>query len=156
MSDPYDLVELSLDEVQALRHVVLRPGLDEQIVVESCNDHLEGAAHFGVREGGAVIAIGSISPDPHPSGGGFGWWRLRMMAVHPDFAGKGLGSVVLGACARHAAENGGVAMWANARMTAVGFYMRNGWMFDGEEFVDADTQLPHLRMTRMIGNVKLT
>jgi GNAT superfamily N-acetyltransferase len=156
VTETYDLVDLSLSDVQPLRRAVLRPWLDTDAKVESLNDHVDGAAHFGVRFAGEVVAIGSISPQAHPSGGGFGWWRLRMMAVHPDFAGKGLGSVVLDACIRHAAEQGGVAMWANARMTAVGFYMRNGWLLDGQEFIDDEAQLPHVRMTRMIGTVVLT
>ena len=40
-------------------------------------------------------------------------------------------------------EAGAPLIWANARTTALGFYLRHGWQVAGEEFLASDTGLPH-------------
>jgi predicted GNAT family N-acyltransferase len=45
-----------------------------------------------------------------------------------------------------AREAGSPLLWANARSAAIGFYERLGWRVVGEEFVAADSGLPHKPM----------
>ena len=42
---------------------------------------------------------------------------------------------------------GGSLLWCNARVSAAGFYARQGFAVHGEQFVD-DRGVPHLRMWR--------
>lgn len=69
--------------------------------------------------------------------------QLRGMATEPGLAGSGLGSLLLLAGIERARASGATHVWANARLTALGFYERHGFSLVGGEFVDATTGLPH-------------
>ena len=65
------------------------------------------------------------------------------MAVDPSRQGSGVGAQVLSQAVAAAREAGAPLIWANARTTALGFYLRHGWQVAGEEFLASDTGLPH-------------
>jgi GNAT superfamily N-acetyltransferase len=58
--------------------------------------------------------------------------RLRQIAVHPDFEGRGVG----GAITQHVEERsralGAIEVVANARAEKVGFFRRQGWIEQGD------------------------
>jgi len=81
---------------------------------------------------GAVLAVGSLLPEgPPPSlaldSGTTTWWRIRGMATAEGMRGRGLGGTVLGELLARAEEQGGGAVWCNARVPAVPFYRRAGF-----------------------------
>lgn len=80
-----------------------------------------------------------------------GEWQLRGMATTPERRGQGIGAAVLAAALELVAERGGRQLWCNARTGARDFYARHGFTVDGDEFVQAETGLPHVRMYRTIG-----
>jgi ribosomal protein S18 acetylase RimI-like enzyme len=152
-----ELVEPSA--VRPLRREVLRPGRPaDESIFEGDDDPL--AAHVAVRTvaaagtgptpGAETLAVGTIHPEPPPwepvrSDG----WRIRGMATRASDRGRGLGRTVLNALLGHAAKNGGGVVWCNARVTAVGLYLRHGFVVQGEQFVVPDIG-PHLQMWRTI------
>ena len=138
-----------LDEVLPLRHSVLRPGRPS---TASHYDADAGAVHVGAWESDEIVGCGTVfpqawdGPPPEPLA-----WRLRGMAVRPDRHGQGIGRLVLTALVDAAAEAGAPVIWANARSTALPFYLRQGWQIAGEEFVTAATGLPHFPILRNHG-----
>lgn len=76
-----------------------------------------------------------------PAGNGL---QLRAMAVDPARQRGGVGVAVLGAAAG-IARDAGQSLWCEARAHAVGFYERNGWAVESEQF-DVPTIGPHYRM----------
>jgi len=133
-----------VDEIFPLRHAVLRPG---RPVTYSDYGEDDGAVHVGAWDDGELVGCATVFPDPWP--GSPGWpaepraWRLRGMAVDPSRQGAGIGGLVLAEAVAAAVEAGAPLMWANGRSAALRFYARHGWEVAGDEFVTADTGLPH-------------
>lgn len=120
--------------VRPLRQRVLRPHqtLGEQVYP---GDALEGAGHFAAYgPDGAVLGVASVAPEPYPAGGGRGDRRIRGMATEPAARGRGIGALLLTACLQHARASGATRVWCNARSGARGFYEREGFAIDGDEF----------------------
>jgi GNAT superfamily N-acetyltransferase len=125
--------------VRPLRQKVLRP---HQTVAEQVyeGDDAAGAGHFAAfldDDGDQVVGIASITPEPFPGAGGAraGDWRIRGMATDPDVGrGLGAGGALLRACLAWARDAGAARVWCNARSPVRGFYEREGFVVEGDEF----------------------
>ena len=140
------LRRVRLDEVLALRHAVLRPGLP----VESAafdGDDAPDTFHFGAFEGSEVVGCLSFMRCDRDGEA----YQLRGMATAPAMRGHGVGRELLSfAEATVAAETGIRRLWCNARVEAIGFYERLGWVAVSEEF-DVPTVGLHRVMVRRSG-----
>ncbi len=135
---------VSAQDTLALRQQVLRPHQRrDQTVLPG--DDVPGALHLAARQDGAIVAIGSISPDPHPHDPRDGDWRVRGMAAAPEARGRGHGSAILAGLIAHATQNGARRVWCNARTPARSLYDRAGFVVEGEQF-EIDPIGPHLLM----------
>jgi ribosomal protein S18 acetylase RimI-like enzyme len=140
-----------------LRLTVLRPGMGPESVRFPGDDHplaAHAAASLTVGEhpGPQVVAVGSVYPDPPP------WeperpraWRIRGMATRPAVRSRGLGRAVLDALMAHAAAHGGEVIWCHARIGALDFYRRAGFVAVGSTFDDGVAM--HRSMSRPLGAV---
>ena len=143
----FTVVEIAADETHDLRLQVLRNDTPTANVTFP-EDDLPGTFHLGVRDGeGNLVAISTWIPRPFVNEPGV---QLRGMASAPHVQGRGVGAMLLKAgCTRAAAV--APLVWARARDTALGFYLRHGFVVDGEGFIDDQTQKPHhvivLRLT---------
>ncbi|MCW2758814.1 MAG: family N-acetyltransferase [Nocardioidaceae bacterium] len=131
--------EVTAAESADLRRRVLRGGRDVPLPGDEEPSH-----HVGVYDEGRLVATGNIRKEPsfHLSET---WWRIRGMATEPDHRGRGAGRLVLDALLEHARTNGGGGVWCNARLPAVAFYERAGFVTDGAEWTDPEIG-PHVRM----------
>lgn len=121
------------EDTYPLRLLVLRPGG----VVEDChwaNDRLEGSFHLAAQIGEHRISIGSFYPERHPQLLGWKQYRLRGMATHPDFQGQGAGKRMLEFAVEHLKAQNADRLWCNARIKAVPFYEKLGFLREGPEF----------------------
>lgn len=84
--------------------------------------------------------------------------QLRYMATDFDAQGKGYGAIVLEAAGEMLRERGVQQLWANARDTALGFYLATGWSaIEGSENLSTETQLPHTVIYKLlIGETQTT
>jgi GNAT superfamily N-acetyltransferase len=126
-------------EIRPLRQAVLRPG---QPVADSVYPQDDVAVHVGGWDDGELVACATLFADPWPDEPRA--WRLRGMAVEPSRQGTGIGRLVLAEGVEAAWASGAPLLWANARTSALGFYVRLGWRPVGGEFVPADSGLPHV------------
>lgn len=141
-----EIVEASAELTRPLRLAVLRPGFPSD--TPTLEDP-PGALHLAARDDGDVVGAAVLLPRafaPQPDRRA---WQLRGMAVAPDAQGTGVGARVLDAAVRLAATHGVELLWCQARTTAVGFYERQGWQVEGDEFTGA-IGLPHLLMWRPV------
>jgi len=116
-----------------LRQLVLRPGQP----IEECdfpNDRNPDSFHLGV-ERGSIIAIGSFYGERHDALKGWKQYRLRGMAVHPDFRGKGAGAMLMRFGISHLKDQRADLLWCNARENATSFYKKLGFAPHGEPFL---------------------
>jgi GNAT superfamily N-acetyltransferase len=133
----------SLEEILALRHAVLRPGLPRESAAFE-GDGAPDTLHFGAFDGS--VAVGCLSFMRQDRGGPA--HQLRGMATAPGARGTGVGRMLL-AFAETAliAETGIRGLWCNARVESIGFYERVGWTAVSEVF-DVPGVGPHRVMVR--------
>lgn len=131
-----------LDEILALRHAELRPGLPLETARFDGDDEPE-TLHVAAEDDGAIVGCASFMRRPYD---GRPASQLRGMATRADRRGEGIGAAVLRFGV--AALGGDTALlWCNARIAAVPFYERQGWTVVSDVF-DIPTVGPHHVMAR--------
>jgi GNAT superfamily N-acetyltransferase len=137
------LVEQVRPEITfTLRQRVLRAGLDASSAFFP-GDRDRSSGHFAAYVDHKVVGVASILEEPETDGPGH--WRLRGMAVDPDHQGSGAGRALIERARDFVARSGGGLIWCNARLTAVGFYDKQGFTRVGEPWDEPGTG-PHVRM----------
>ena len=143
------VVDLDAGQTHDLRRRVLRSHLPGAPVANP-EDELPTTVHLGVvGDDGVVVGSATLFPEPTPHRPGWRAVRLRGMAVDPSWQGRGVGTLLLAALVRRAADDGYEVVWANGRDAALGFYRRHGWEVVGEGFVSIG--LPHHVVLRDLG-----
>lgn len=94
----------------------------------------ESCTHFIVRSDNGAIATARLTPDG----------QIGRMAVLSDYRGLGIGTALLLKILSHAKESGHDRLYIHAQKQAILFYERNGFIPEGNEFMDAG--IPHLAM----------
>ncbi len=140
MDEPAEYVVVVLDaaETHPLRRAVLRNDMPGRPVVFDGDDR-PGTVHLGVRAGNALVAISTWIPNSH---GNEPAVQLRGMATAPQLQGRGVGGILVEAGCLHAATLAPL-VWARARDSALNFYLRHGFMVEGDGFIDETTRIPH-------------
>jgi GNAT superfamily N-acetyltransferase len=76
--------------------------------------------------------------------------RLRGMAVDAELQRGGVGRAILAEAYRVAVEQGYDSIWCDARVSASGFYTREGWVRESDEYHVPDVG-PHYKMRKTVG-----
>jgi predicted GNAT family N-acyltransferase len=145
-----EVVELTAAQTHPLRRRVLRVGTASGAVAWE-GDLLPGTRHLGIVSAGRVVAVSTWLRQPLPDPPTVPAVRLRGMATDPGRRGEGLGRLLLAAGCDRVLDDGFDLVWANARTSALDFYLAAGFVVAGEEFLDATTGLPHHRIRRRLG-----
>jgi len=132
------------DLTRELRRRVMRPNLAPSD--ELPGDGVEDLVHFATfDDAGALIGACFIAPRACPwLSGDAPAWGLRQMATRPDRRRSGVGSSLLAAIMDFVGVP--ALIWCHARVEAADFYLRHGFVIDSDEYIDADTGMPHVRM----------
>ncbi len=125
---------ITATETLPLRSKVLRKGEPMEI----CHFQADGEPttfHMGYFSSeGQVICILTCQLESMEPYEGLGY-RLRGMATHPEWQGKGIGSILLKAAINHLAhEIKADYLWCHARRVAYDFYQNLAFEFLSEEF----------------------
>lgn len=89
-----------------------------------------GASERDVLEPGGIAAVGRLDLQPgHPRGASA---QLRYCAVAEAWRGKGAGQVLVGHLEDEARARGLHRLWMEARVAALNFYLRLGYVDMGE------------------------
>lgn len=83
--------------------------------------------HFGAFMDNELVGVVSL----FQNGGDF---QFRKFAVDETVQGKGIGKTMLQHLVDFAIEGGGQRLWCNARVTAIGFYLKFGFAHTGQLF----------------------
>lgn len=144
-----EIRRVSAEDVRPLRRRVLRAGLPKQNV-EFAGDDAADTFHAGAFVGGRLVAVATVLRRPPPGDPAVTTaWQVRGMATEPAARGRGLGGELLERCLEHVARSGGELVWCNARIRAVSFYERHGFVSEGDVFDIVDLG-PHMRMRRRV------
>ena len=107
-----------------LRQQVLYPAQKlYEMELEEDNDGI----HFGAFIDNALAGI--ISLFQHDT-----VFQFRKLAVLPEFQKMGIGNSLLNRVEEWALSENGTLIWCNARLSAIGFYMKAGYSHTGKLF----------------------
>jgi len=107
-----------------LRQKVLYPA--QKLYEMEMDEDLDGI-HFGAFSDNKLVAVVSL----FPKGDEF---QFRKFAVEPEYQGKGIGNMLLAYIVDFAQADGATRIWCNARLSAVGFYLKKGFKHTDQLF----------------------
>ena len=125
----------------ALNEVRREVFIEEQHVPEALEwDGLDESCHHVLvtAAGKGPVGTGRIKPDGH----------IGRMAVLKECRGEGVGSAMLAALLDFARQQQCVEVYLHAQVAAIPFYEKQGFIVDGEQFMDAG--IPHRRMVNRL------
>ena len=146
MINIFNIKEVSSEDVRPLRHTILRPNQDFSIT-DYPNDNDTSTFHLGLFAEDVLVGIASFYERNLELEASSGIWRLRGMAIDPDFQKMNLGSKLL-----EYAENklkGQDFIWCNARVSAIPFYTKMGFEKISEVFEIEDIG-PHFNLKKSL------
>jgi N-acetylglutamate synthase-like GNAT family acetyltransferase len=97
--------------------------------------------HFVLQDKSQVVGCVILVPEKESI-------KLRQMAIDEGYQGKGLGGVLLEGAESYARVHGYKEIYCHARKVAVGFYKKNQWFIDGNEFKEVG--IPHYKMVKKL------
>jgi GNAT superfamily N-acetyltransferase len=107
-----------------LRRDVLYPA---KKMFEMEMDEDKDGIHFGAFKDDKLAGVVSL----FQKGADF---QFRKLAIDPAVQKTGIGSSLLNYITTYAQENGGTSIWCNARLSAIDFYLKAGFMQTGKLF----------------------
>ena len=133
-----------------LRRRVLR-GDDPLVDVANPNDNLATSRHYGGFLGSRAVVSASLYAVPVPFAPEEPAYQLRYMATDFDVQGKGLGSRLFEEVLVDLSTLAVSRVWANARISAVNFYIATGWnIVDNSRHISAETGIEHVVIQRRV------
>ena len=133
-----DIRQIAAVQTYHLRHKLLRPHQPMDRCRFAGDDELN-TAHFGVYQADQLVGILSVYPAQNGSITMPDSWQLRAMATEVHVRGQGYGAKLMAKAEFYVTAKGGQCIWANARLHAVGFYEKLGYVRVGQTF-----HIPHV------------
>lgn len=136
-------------EALPIRHQILRKGEP----IEKCmypGDDFESTLHFGLYENeilNGIISVFKTSKDIFIAENQF---QIRGMAVLENNRKKGFGAALVRHVETHLKKENQYTIWFNARIVAIGFYEKLGYVKIGKPF-EIDTIGIHYIMYKKTG-----
>lgn len=130
-----------LEALRAVREAVFVQ--EQQVPLDLEWDALDPqCVHVLARDAdGRPVGTGRLTPER----------RIGRMAVLPDWRGRGVGDALLLALLDAARERNWREVALHAQATAIGFYLRHGFLPQGARFMEAGIE--HLTMRRVLDGV---
>jgi len=151
--DDLELRPATIDEILPLRHAELRPGLALD-AARFEGDGEPATRHFGAFRRATGELVGCVSCMRRARHGEEAW-QVRGMATRGDLVRRGFGRALLQhALAALRRGPGPRLVWCNARVGALGFWERQGWVVASEVF-DIPGVGPHRTMERRLSSVSV-
>lgn len=129
--------KISAADTLFIRQQVLRPNL----TADQCHfegDQDETTFHIGAFKEGVLIGIATMMRDSSAELAAISTdqYRLRGMAVLPEYRDQGIGRSILEACIQEVRHRECHLFWCNARVTAARFYTAAGFSKTSETTFD--------------------
>lgn len=143
----FQVLPIKAEQTLDLRKRVLRPHQP----IEKCNyagDHLAGSAHFGAYQAEIIVGIVSVAPELSPLFDGDNQYRMRGMAIDPEFRRHRLATRLVAAVEMFLTQRKASLLWFNAREVAFPFYESLGYEYASDRFEIEDIG-PHRVMYKL-------
>jgi len=129
------------EEAVRLREDVLRKPLlgsrftPEELAAEKDHHHISGYAN------GQLVATAVLVPEDSRM-------KMQRVAVVAELRSQGIGADLLVYCEAFTQQQGGTLLYCHARDKAVDFYAANGYLQEGDYFLEDG--IPHLKMYKRL------
>lgn len=133
---------LLYEEAVALRYEVLRRPLGLTYSAEQLRAEA-GSLHVAAYEGERLLGYLNLLPQPERA------LKMRQVAVSPALQRGGVGTALIAYAEALARREGYAVITLSARESAVPFYVRLGYVIEGERF--EEVTLPHFKMYKALG-----
>ena len=144
----FQVRKISAQETLEVRHKVLRQGKP----LSSCvfeGDNLALTVHFGVFENYNLMGVASVFDNDIAMTELQPQAQIRGMAVLPGARNLGLGRLLMDSIEMHLQQQANKFVWFNARVTAIEFYEKMGYVQSGSIFDITDVG-PHVLMYKYL------
>ena len=98
--------------------------------------------HFVGLKNGEVVAAASLIPEQFT-------YKMQQVAVRADMQGSGIDSGLMDYCEVYAKTQKFQSLYCHARIHAVPFYTKKGYLVEGEYFMEIG--IPHVKMVKDLG-----
>lgn len=105
-----------------------------------------GAEHVGAFDGERLIGYARLVPGDRPGADA----RVYQVVVEPEWQQLGIGANLMYEVSVRALRIGASRLTLDARLPAVAFYERLGFVATGPEFLMPRTAMPHIPMARSL------
>lgn len=112
-------------------------------------DEQKGAFHLGGFYQGELVCVGSFFKQNHPKFSVQQQYRLRAMATLPKAQKKGVAKALIEFAIKKLKKEEQEILWCDARMIAVGFYEKLGFVKSGEQY-EIPIIGPHYLMWKLL------
>lgn len=141
---------VQLEETFDLRKTVLRPHIPVS-EVRFPGDEDADTIHLGAEVEGRVVGVITAIREPPPGSSHQSAWRLRGVAVQPEYQRAGIGRRLLTDCERRVRAARGEKIWCNARTNVIAFYERLGFVVTSGIF-EIEGIGPHVQMQKTLSS----
>lgn len=144
------VLRISAQDTYQIRQKVLVP--DHSLAKAKFeNDEDEDISfHLGAFVDGKLVSVASFFYDRNPIFLDQHQYRLRGMATLPEHQNQGLSSELLNMAFPIIKQNQCTLLWCHARLPAVGFYEKVGFVKADENIFEIDEIGPHVLMMKSI------
>lgn len=125
-----------------LREKILRMPLGEKFTtkeLEEEKNHIQIVGYINDE----IIATAVLVPEDTDM-------KMQRVVVSDKFRNLNIGTEMMGFCESYILNEGYKAVYCHARDSAVNFYLKNGYLADGDYF--PEDGIPHLKMKKVIAN----
>ncbi|RUA10307.1 MAG: GNAT family N-acetyltransferase [Flavobacteriia bacterium] len=119
------------EEAVNIRKIVLRKNIE--LPSEFKGDHDQDTFHLGLFYIEQLVCVVSFMKNNHPDLKG-NQYQLRGMATLEEFQKKGLGKLLIEHSEKILQERNAGLVWCNARVKALNFYKKQGFLIYGKQF----------------------
>ncbi len=143
VSSTFKIIAYGTSEYEAavaLRQEILREPLSLVFLPEGLEKEKNHIHFVGLKEGELIATASLVSEEVT--------CKMRQVAVRADMQGLGVGSKLIDYCEAYAAERY-QSVYCHARLQAVPFYIKKGYVPEGEYFLEID--IPHVKMRKPLG-----
>lgn len=126
--------------VIALRQEVLRTPLGLVFSTEELEKEKDYIHIIGLQNN-EIIATASLVKEQFAC-------KMRQVAVKENMQGSGVGSNLMSFCEKYAKMLEMKSIYCHAREVAVPFYLKNGYVSEGDYFTEVD--IPHVKMRKWL------
>jgi GNAT superfamily N-acetyltransferase len=140
--------KIKASETFEVRHPVLRKGKP----IESCHfegDDLLTTLHCGLFEDEKLLGVISVFENDNPLFDIKNQAQIRGMAILENYQGKGFGKLLVTHCEKKLKLQNKSVIWFNARVNAVDFYKKMGYITIGNPFEIFDVGLHYVMYKKL-------